>query len=577
MASEQSQPVNAAALIVGVNHYSDQRFSTLICAEDDGAKLAGLLRYKAGYATVKPLFGPSKKEIIDTATLMVRKLKAGGLFLFYFAGHGVESKGRHLLLCPDAELDYVDDLLEAIPVDMLGRKTEKPGIDRAFIIDTCRTHLLRERGAGFAGMKGEQALRNVVEVTGTAHCPLTILCSCAEGRTSPEIPSASQGLFTAALLEALEGAAAANRQVSLSDALTTELEQRVIRLATENRLPQSEPPWIKRSGRPPVILQGAAAPDELLSSTEACSQTAEPTKPAPDATTRRIPQAKRVAPTTKPRVNVELHRAAWQGDVATLKRMVRAPGVNINGQDQAGLTPLHLAIRSGKRTAAQLLLARGADACAAAKGGATPLHDAARGCSANLARLLLDHGANVNAADEAGNTPAHLAAQRGRMGVKVAECLIEAGANLSAGNADRGTPLHEAAWSGDAAMTKALLIGHADPSTENHEASTPLHLAASCGELEVVNVLLATGGAKVNAANIYQDTPLHLAAAAGHWGTTERLIRAGADVNAPDGDGLTPSARAAANGHEKIVLLLRQHGGRQYVAKSCWPEDEPPP
>jgi uncharacterized caspase-like protein len=131
-----------AALLVATDHYDDDQILSLACAENDGIELHGFLKQKAGYDSVKLLRKPSSQEVLDTAADMTVRLSEGDTFVFYFAGHGVEHQGRHLLLCPKAKYKRLSYMQEVVPVDLLREETDLPGLNRIFILDSCRRSLI---------------------------------------------------------------------------------------------------------------------------------------------------------------------------------------------------------------------------------------------------------------------------------------------------------------------------------------------------------------------------------------------------------------------------------------------------
>ncbi|NXM15347.1 ANR11 protein, partial [Ploceus nigricollis] len=72
-----------------------------------------------------------------------------------------------------------------------------------------------------------------------------------------------------------------------------------------------------------------------------------------------------------------LHRAVTHEDINLVRRIIKAGG-NVNAQDYAGLTALHIASVEGFYQIANLLLKAGADVNATQKEQITPLQDAVK-------------------------------------------------------------------------------------------------------------------------------------------------------------------------------------------------------
>jgi uncharacterized protein len=110
--------------------------------------------------------------------------------------------------------------------------------------------------------------------------------------------------------------------------------------------------------------------------------------------------------------------------------------------------------------------------------------------------------------------------------------------------------------------------------TYSYDGWTPLHLAAFFGQDAAVERLLAAG-ADLNAVsrNPLRNTPLHAAVAGGHVEVSLRLIEAGAAVNVADAGGHTPFHIAAEAGYVPIARALFARGADAHAVDA---EDRTP-
>jgi ankyrin repeat protein len=283
--------------------------------------------------------------------------------------------------------------------------------------------------------------------------------------------------------------------------------------------------------------------------------------------------------------------------------LLLSQGADVTVQTSSFDSALQLAAQTGELKAVKLLLGHHADP-SFPRTGKTPLHEAALAGHQEVARLLIDAGAhgdfysdialgNIDAVreslvadpslalrpDGAGRMPLDYAAANGQ--VDVASLLLASGTPVVEDlRASIDPPVHRAIHRGDAPMVKLLLDAGSSPNTavgrggENSSWTPALHLAIGERNPEIVGLLLAHK-ADLGARNTYSKTALHVAAD-GQPEIAEMLIRAGADVNAPQlrfslpcgsGEEETPSLNnplhfAAARGNPRTIKVLIDGGAK---------------
>jgi len=221
-------------------------------------------------------------------------------------------------------------------------------------------------------------------------------------------------------------------------------------------------------------------------------------------------------------------------------------------------------------------------------------------------------GADVNAAQPDGTRPIHWAVYK--VDYELLDALIAKKAKVEVTNEFGSTPLAEAAKLADARMVRTLLDAGARPDTPNQDGETALMLAIKTGELPVVQMLVKAG-ANVNAREtfhnqtalmwaaaapknggemvklllakdadvrpraLYSDwesqitsepraqyrpvgglTALLYAARGGCYACVRALNGAGADVNVPTPEGVTPLMIALDNDYNDVAKLLLDRG-----------------
>nr|WP_217345401.1 ankyrin repeat domain-containing protein [Noviherbaspirillum sp. L7-7A]MBV0879678.1 ankyrin repeat domain-containing protein [Noviherbaspirillum sp. L7-7A] len=225
---------------------------------------------------------------------------------------------------------------------------------------------------------------------------------------------------------------------------------------------------------------------------------------------------------------------AWQ-------KLPTASSIDIEQQNVNGMTPLCLAAANGRDDVASLLLERGALVNHASNNHCTPLWLAA---SAPTYQSSAASGGN--------QMTTHLNSEA------LINLLLDKGANVNQPSARGETPLHAAAAFGRLATVKTLLQHKASLDAPDRFGLSALGHAALNGHADLVEYLLEQG-AKPDAAP-GTHAPLTLAAANGHDAVVILLRQRGATVQHVDAYGRTALIFAARHGKISTVELLLKFG-----------------
>lgn len=191
-----------------------------------------------------------------------------------------------------------------------------------------------------------------------------------------------------------------------------------------------------------------------------------------------------------------------------------------------GDTLLHEAVRNRNLEVAKKCIEEGMDPNIKNNDGLTPLHIAAKSGYVELMEYLIND-LTLNVRTNEGNTALYLAILHGHK--EASRLLLQHGADIHIKGSDGFLPLHIAARYGYASLIKDL----SDDSIINAPTptgSTALHLAVSSNQLESVQVLVELK-ARINVRNNYGDTPLHIAVNCNYRDIIIYLIGHGADTN----------------------------------------------
>jgi len=218
-----------------------------------------------------------------------------------------------------------------------------------------------------------------------------------------------------------------------------------------------------------------------------------------------------------------LMRASFDGDTATVTKLLLDEKVKPNEADNDGRTALMLASYQGHT---------------------------------EIVIKLLEKNANPNQANKEGGTALIFAPQNGH--TEVVTKLLEKGADPNQADKSGWTALMEASKNGCTEIVIKLLENGADPNQAKDNGRTALVLASKNGHTEIVTKLLEKG-ADPNQADKSGWTALMEASKNGYTEIVIKLLENGADPNQASNDRWHRTALdiAADNNHTKIVELLR--------------------
>jgi uncharacterized caspase-like protein len=182
---------NKIALVIGNNDYKAGRLEN---PSNDATAMAAKLR-ELGF-TVILRTNAGQRDMTRAISEFGRKIANGDISLFYFAGHGLQVRGRNFLVPIDAEIfSEASVRSEAIDVDQVLDQL-RPARLSLVILDACRNNPFESR---FRSMQGS-GLAQIDAPTGTL-----IAYATAPGKVAAD-GIGKNGLYTGELLKVMDSA-----------------------------------------------------------------------------------------------------------------------------------------------------------------------------------------------------------------------------------------------------------------------------------------------------------------------------------------------------------------------------------
>jgi len=242
-------------------------------------------------------------------------------------------------------------------------------------------------------------------------------------------------------------------------------------------------------------------------------------------------------------MNRRLIDAAGKGDIATIREILKNPGVNVDAADEEGGTSLIIACMHGYLDVARLLLEMGADINIMDDPGWTPLMISCSQGHRQLVEFLLDRGVDIMQKDYDGKTSQDWAREKGH---KEIERMLQSA---------RSKLLHKKKTSAQSTVKfkrKRIKL-------QKKETERVFREAAKAGDFEtVINTLDC--GASVDSRYGDGGTALIVSCQNGNREMAAFLIERGADINARDRYGWTSLMIASHQGHSEVVDMLLAGG-----------------
>ncbi|KAG1732306.1 ankyrin repeat-containing domain protein [Suillus lakei] len=253
-----------------------------------------------------------------------------------------------------------------------------------------------------------------------------------------------------------------------------------------------------------------------------------------------------------------LHHRNWREEWFKTAAILVEAGSSMDAVDEAGHTPIHLAIRQGSATLVKYLIDRGTRIPAD-----TVYDNFEKGwIDAAMTSVLVLHGVDANTVGRDGSNLLHALlghADMRRDCFDIAGVLIDAGCTIDATDGAGNTPVHLAIKQQSSSFVEYLLGRGA------RIPADAIHVALQSTQLnpDVVSVLIQYG-ADINAIR-FGASPLHILFNHWNWGgdfieTVFVLVEAGCSLDAADEAGNTPLHFAIRRQSLPLVEYLIKRG-----------------
>ena len=253
---------------------------------------------------------------------------------------------------------------------------------------------------------------------------------------------------------------------------------------------------------------------------------------------------------TEPR-DTPLHTAAREDSVKSLRQALTLLKINIDAQNQAGQTALHITATDGNLKSTKYLCQREASLDLEDMYDRTPLHYAVKNGHPAIVIALLSKGIKDTKEDDDGNLAIDYAAD------VFIRWMLQFGVDFRGCNpVHRHTALGYFSLLGNREAVNLILEANVDPQERDEQDNTALMLASLTGKVDVVRMLCGAAADGINAQDEKGNTALMLAAAAGHLSVVKVLLENQAEIDKQDTEGHSALIKALYRSHLPIADAL---------------------
>lgn len=249
----------------------------------------------------------------------------------------------------------------------------------------------------------------------------------------------------------------------------------------------------------------------------------------------------------------ELTTAAYNGDEAKVKELLKNKKTKIDEQNVTGKTALHIAILRNHFEIAKLLINKGASVKLSDYKNDTALHFAASKGELELVKLLVEKESDINQKNYYLLTPILWAVWNGN--IEVVEYLFSKKADIIGITLTKYNFCHLAAFSGNLKVVEFCINKKIDKDAKDYLGRTPL-IAAILNHSEDIALFLIDKNAKIDITDKFKDNALMYCGKIGVHDTAKKLIKMGSSLNFKGSNGNTPLHAAVLNSEITMTKIF---------------------